>query len=203
MYSFLAGILAEKSLTSATIDVGGIGFQLLVPLSTSQKLPQAGEKVKLLTHHVVREDAQLLFGFASEEERALFKLLLGVSGIGPKSALVVLSGLGIRELKKAIVDGSVPALTAIPGIGRKTAERVIIELREKVVIEGRSETEGPHTALSKHDALVQDSLRALVSLGYSKQNAKAAIQKVLAERGNDHLNAESLIRESLKQIQYV
>lgn len=203
MYSFLAGILAEKSPTAVTIDVNGIGFQLLIPLSTSQKLPSAGEKVKLLTHHVVREDAQLLFGFLSEEERSLFKLLLGVSGIGPKSALTVLSGLGIRELKKAIVAGSVPALTAIPGIGRKTAERLIIELREKVVIEGRLDSDGLPAVPSKHEALVQDSLRALVSLGYSKQNAKVAIQKVLAQRGNARLNAESLIRESLKEIQYV
>ena len=203
MYSFLAGVLAEKSPTVITIDVGGIGFQLLVPLSTSQKLPEVGEKVKVLTHHVVREDAQLLFGFLSEEERALFKLLLGVSGIGPKSALTILSGLGIRELKKAIVQGSVLALTAIPGIGRKTAERLIIELREKIVIEGRLDPEGIPVILSKHEALAQDSLRALVSLGYSKQDAKAAIQKVLSQKGNDRLNAESLIRESLKQILYV
>src|SRR3989338_7573255 len=203
MYSFLAGVLAEKSPTVITIDVGGIGFQLLVPLSTSQKLPEVGEKVKVLTHHVVREDAQLLFGFLREEERALFKLLLGVSGIGPKSALTILSCLGIRELKKAIVQGSVLALTAIPGIGRKTAERLIIELREKIVIEGRLDPEGIPVILSKHEALAQDSLRALVSLGYSKQDAKAAIQKVLSQKGNDRLNAESLIRESLKQIQYV
>ena len=203
MYSFLSGILAEKSLTSVTIDVNGIGFQLSVPLSTSQKLPHVGEKVKLLVHHVVREDAQLLFGFATEEERSLFKLLLGVSGIGPKLAITVLSGLGIGELKKAIVDGSVPALTAISGIGRKTAERLIIELREKVVIAGRTEEGKTIATLSKHEALVEDSIRALVSLGYSKQSAKAAIQKVLASQGNSRLSAESLIRESLKQIQYV
>ena len=203
MYSLLAGILAEKSLTSVTIDVNGIGFQLTIPLSTSQKLPQVGQKVKLLTHHVVREDAQLLFGFATEEERSLFKLLLSVSGIGPKLAITVLSGLGIGELKKAIVDGSVPGLTAISGIGRKTAERLIIELREKVVIEGRTEEGKTGAVLSKNEALVEDSVRALVSLGYSKQSAKAAIQKVLQTSGSDRLSAESLIRESLKQIQYV
>lgn len=203
MYSFLSGILAEKSLTSVTIDVNGIGFQLSVPLSTAQKLPQVGDQVKLLVHHVVREDAQLLFGFATEEERSLFKLLLSISGIGPKLAITVLSGLGIGELKKAIVDGSVPALTAISGIGRKTAERLIIELREKVVIEGRAEESKTGAILSKNEALVEDSIRALVSLGYSKQSAKAAIQKVLAGRDHSRLNAESLIRESLKQIQYV
>lgn len=203
MYNFLSGILAEKSLTSVTVDVNGIGFHLTIPLSTSQKLPQVGQKVKLLTHHVVREDAQLLFGFATEEERSLFKLLLGVSGIGPKLAITVLSGLGLGELKRAIVDGSVPALTAVSGIGRKTAERLIIELREKVVIEGRTEEGKGGGILSKNEALIEDSVRALVSLGYSKQSAKAAIQKVLQASGSNHLNAESLIRESLKQIQYV
>jgi len=203
VYSFLSGILAERSLTSVTIDVNGIGFQLSIPLSTSQKLPQVGEKIRLLVHHVVREDAQLLFGFATEEERSLFRLLLGVSGIGPKLAITVLSGLGIGELKRAIVDGSVPGLTAISGIGRKTAERMIIELREKIVIEGRTDEGKAGAALSKNEALVEDSIRALVSLGYSKQNAKAAIQKVLSGRDSGRLSAESLIRESLKQIQYV
>ncbi|MBI4373142.1 MAG: Holliday junction branch migration protein RuvA [Candidatus Omnitrophica bacterium] len=202
MYSFLSGILAEKSPTSVTIDVNGIGFQLLVPLSTSHKLPAEGGKVKLLAYHVVREDAQLLFGFATEEERSLFKLLLSVSGVGPKLAITVLSGLGIGELKRAIVDGSVPALTAISGIGRKTAERLIVELREKIVVEVRSEGKS-HAPLSKTEELVQDSIRALVSLGYSKQSAKSAIDKVLQNGPGNRLNTESLIRESLKQIQYV
>ncbi|MBI4368453.1 MAG: Holliday junction branch migration protein RuvA [Candidatus Omnitrophica bacterium] len=200
MYSFLSGILAEKTHTTATIDVNGIGFQLVIPLSTSQKLPGEGGKVRLLTHHVVREDAELLFGFATEEERSLFKLLLSVSGIGPKMAITVLSGLGIGELKKAIVNGSVPALTAISGIGRKTAERLIVELREKVMIEGQVESGQPSAALSKNEVLVQDSLRALVSLGYTKQNAKTAVQKALEKNGQGKLSAEALIRESLKQI---
>ena len=200
MYSFLSGVLAEKTHTTATIDVNGIGFQLMIPLSTSQKLPNVGGQVRLLTHHVVREDAELLFGFATEEERSLFKLLLSVSGIGPKMAITVLSGLGIGELKKAIVNGSVPALTAISGIGRKTAERLIVELREKVMIEGQVESGQPSSALSKNEVLVQDSLRALVSLGYTKQNAKTAVQKALEKNGQGKLSAEALIRESLKQI---
>ncbi len=201
MYNYLSGILAEKLPTIVTIDVNGIGFQLIVPLSTSQKLPPIGQKVKLLTHHVVREDAELLFGFGTEEERSLFKLLLSVSGIGPKSAVTILSGLGLNELKRAIVNGSVPALTAISGIGKKTAERIIIELREKVVVEGRGE-DGKTEPSSKDDVLIQDSLRALVSLGYTKQNAKTAIEKVLKSKSTDKWTPESLIRESLKQIQY-
>jgi len=203
VYSFLNGVLAEKSPTSVTVDVQGVGFQLMVPLSTSQRLPQVGEKVKLLTHHVVREDAQLLFGFFTEEERSLFKLMLTVSGIGPKLAITVLSGLGIGELKRAIVDGSVPALTSISGIGRKTAERLIVELREKIVVEGQAGEEKMAGAPPKSDALIEDSIKALVSLGYTKQDAKAAIQKVLQNRGRERLSAELLVRESLKQIQYV
>ena len=202
MYNYLSGILAEKFPTSVTVDVSGIGFQLMVPLSTSQKLPPVGQKVKLLTHHVVREDAELLFGFGTDEERSLFRLLLSVSGIGPKSAITVLSGLGIGELKRAIVNGSVPALTAISGIGKKTAERIIIELREKVVVEGRSDDDKIESS-SKDEVLIQDSLRALVSLGYTKQNAKLAIEKVLKSKASQKWTPESLIRESLKQIQYV
>ena len=203
MYSYLAGILAEKFPTLVTVDVNGIGFQLMVPLSTSQKLPPVGQKVKLLTHHVVREDAELLFGFGTEEERSLFRLLLSVSGIGPKSAITILSGLGMSELKRAIVNGSVPDLTAISGIGKKTAERIIIELREKVVVEGRGGDDKIESATSKDEILIQDSLKALVSLGYTKQGAKSAIEKVLKSKSTHKWTAESLIRESLKQIQYV
>jgi Holliday junction DNA helicase RuvA len=192
VYSYLSGVLAEKSPTSVTIDVNGIGFQLMIPVSTYQKLPEAASKVKLFTQHIVREDAEFLFGFSSEEERSLFKLLMSVSGIGPKLAITILSGLNAQELKRAIVDGSVPALTAISGVGRKTAERLIVELREKIVVEGRAE-----------NVLVQDSLKALISLGYSKQNAKTAIQKVMEQHGNKKLSTELVIRESLKQIQYV
>ncbi len=203
MYSYLSGILSEKSATSVTIDVNGIGFHLMIPVSTYQKLPEAGGKVKLFTQHVVREDAEFLFGFSSEEERSLFRLLTSVSGIGPKLAMTLLSGLNSQELKRAIVDGSVPALTAISGIGRKIAERLIVELREKIVIEGRPDSDKWGPMASKHGALIDDSLKALISLGYSKQNARAAIQKVLDKHGNGRLSAELLVRESLKQIQYV
>ena len=202
MYSYLAGILTEKSPTAVTIDVNGIGFQLTIPLSTFQKLPEVGSKAKLLTQHIVREDAQLLFGFSTEDERSLFRLLMSVSGIGPKLAITILSGLGLQELKRAIVEGSTATLTAISGIGRKIAERLIVELREKVVIEGRVDGK-TEKALSKHEQLVQDSVRALVSLGYSRQSAKSAIQKVLDEHKNGRLNTELIIKESLKQIQYV
>ena len=200
MYNFLTGILAEKLPTAVTLDVSGVGYHLIIPLSTSQKLPETGEKLKLFAHLVVREDAHLLFGFATEEERSLFRLLVSVSGVGPKLAITALSGLGVSELKKAIVQGELHSLTAISGIGRKTAERLIIELREKIVVESYGEEGKAAAKLPKNEVLVEDSLKALVSLGYSKQNAKTAIQKVLTARSGDRLNAETLIRESLKHI---
>jgi Holliday junction DNA helicase RuvA len=193
----VSGLLAEKSPMLITVDVNGIGFELNVPVSTSQKLPSPGAKVKLFTHFVVREDAQLLFGFGTEEERTIFKLLLSVNGIGPKSAMTILSGVGITELKRAIVQGSLPVLTAISGIGRKTAERLIIELREKIIVEG-DQGEKTTEKLDNNNALVQDSLQALIQLGYSKQGAKAAIQKAMTHSKADDWKVEDLIRASLK-----
>jgi len=200
VFSYLSGTLAEKSPTWATIDVHGIGFQVMVPLSTSHRLPRLGEKVRLLVHHLVREDAELLFGFASEEERSLFRLLIGVSGVGPKLAITALSGLGSHELKRAIVEGSIPTLTSTPGIGRRTAERLVVELREKIVLAGYAEEKKETTKLEQRDEFVEDSLQALISLGYSKQSAKTAIQKVLTSRSAGRMDPETLIRESLKHI---
>ena len=197
MYSFLTGTLVEKLPTSAILNVNGIGFELFVPLSTSQKLPSVGEKLKLFTHFVVREDAQLLFGFLTEEEKNIFRLLLSVTGIGPKVALTVLSGMEVSELKRSIVQGALPALTSIPGIGRKTAERLIIELREKIIIEG-DHHDKQASKFSIHDTLLQDSLQALISLGYSKQGANEAIQKAFVNEKNSSWNVEALIRASLK-----
>ena len=200
MYRYLDGILAEKTPTWVTLDVNGIGFHVMVPLSTSQKLPAIGERTKLLVQHIVREDAQLLFGFATEEERTMFKLLIGVSGIGAKLAITILSGLEIPELKRAIVQESIPVLTSVAGIGRKTAERVVVELREKIVVEGYAQEVKSLEKLKESEALIEDSLQALVSLGYNKQTAKAAIQKVLARGEKGQLNPETLVRESLKHI---
>ncbi len=201
LYNYLRGKLTEKTPARVTVDVGGIGFEVAVPLGTSEKLPSTGIDVKLWIHHLVREDAELLFGFLTEEERSLFRLLISVSGIGPKLGITLLSGLGAAKLKRAIVEGSIIALTEISGIGKKIAERLIVELREKVVMErfiDADKKEGKHSA---QDTLIQDSLQALVSLGYSKQSAKNAIDKALSSGQRDkHLDPEHLIRESLKHI---
>ncbi len=200
MYHYLRGRVAEKTLTSVVVDAGGVGFEILIPLSTSQKLPAVGEEIKLLTHFVVREDAHLMFGFLTKEEQSLFRLLISVTGIGPKMAMTVLSGLGIGDLKRAIVQGSVETLSSISGVGRKTAERLVIELREKIAIEGiQKGTHGIET-LKDQEALIEDSLQALLSLGFKKQNAKSAIQKALASGKQNEWNTEALVRESLKHV---
>ncbi|MBI3306860.1 MAG: Holliday junction branch migration protein RuvA [Candidatus Omnitrophica bacterium] len=191
MYHFLSGRLVEKMPLAAIIEVSGVGYYVHTPLSTH---------AAILTHFVVREDAQALYGFLTEEERDLFKMLLSVSGIGPKMAMTVLSGLTISELKRAIVDGALHTLSSVPGIGRKTAERMIVELREKVVLDDRRSDAPVSNALKEQDILFQDSLQALIQLGYRKQNAKEAIQKALKSRKAEDLSAETLVRESLKYV---
>ena len=199
MYEFLSGKIAKKDPTRLVLEVGDIGFDLAIPLSTYHSLGKPGDSARVLTHFQVREDSQQLFGFASEEERTLFRLLLSVNGVGPKVSLAVLSGIGIAELRKAIIEGSIPALTAISGIGRKTAERLIIELREKILLL-ESKTEPVSKQTPKDGRLVEDSLQALVSLGYRVPEAKRALQKVLAEKPREALSVEDLIRASLKYI---
>lgn len=189
----------EKTPTSATIDVNGIGYQFVIPLSTFHQLPGVNHSVKLLTHFVVREDVQQFYGFFSEDERELFRQLISVSNVGPKMAAIILSGIGIQELRQAIVDGAVPTLSAISGVGKKTAERLIVELREKIILDERHVSRDKNPDVNQ--TLVNDSLQALVSLGYKKQNAKDAIQKVLSMHAKGgKMKVEELVRESLKYV---
>ena len=200
MYHYLAGKIAEKTPTAAILDVNGIGYEVRVSLSTFSSLPNLGETVKLFTHFVVREDAQLLYGFATEEEREAFRLLISISGIGPKLAITLLSGVTLPELKRAIQEKNIPVLTAISGIGQKTAERVIIELKDKI---GKAEVsagrELVHDA-SVSDQMVEDSVAALVSLGYTKQKAKDAVQKTLKAMSGKKPSVEEIIRNALKHV---
>jgi holliday junction DNA helicase RuvA len=200
MYHSLNGKIAEKTPTAVILDVNGIGYEVRVSLSTFSSLPNLGETVKLFTHFLVREDAQLLYGFATEEEREAFRLLISISGIGPKLAITLLSGVTLPELKRAIQEKNIPVLTAISGIGQKTAERVIIELKDKI---GRSEIpsgkEIIHDA-SVSDQMVEDSVSALVSLGYTKQKAKEAIQKTLKAMLGKKPSVEEIIRAALKHV---
>ncbi|MFA6599997.1 MAG: Holliday junction branch migration protein RuvA [Candidatus Omnitrophota bacterium] len=200
MYQYLAGKLIEKTPTHLTLDVNGVGYRVLIPISTYAALPATTEMVRILTHLVVREDAHLLYGFATEEERKIFRLLLSVSGIGPKMATTILSGIPVPELKRAIAEGSLVVLTGISGIGKKTAERLIIELREKMVVEDRAvgttsaSGEGPLQGIS------EDAVGALVELGYRKAGAREAVQKAMTMNGAAKLSVSDLIRAALKYV---
>lgn len=194
MIASLTGILKSKSPTEVLVDVNGVGYSVSIPFSTFEKLGEPNTTVTLLTYLLVREDALQLFGFSSEEERFLFRLLISVSGIGPKIAQSILSGISAKELRDYIVRGNVGALTAIPGIGKKTAERLILELREKVTGKEGSTWNVPHPS----DNPGTQALMALTSLGYSKVIAEKAVHRVLAESTAEKLTLEEIIKRALR-----
>lgn len=197
MIASLSGTLKIKTPTEVLIDVQGVGYAVSIPLSTFEKLGDIGSTTTLLTHLHVREDALQLFGFATEEERFLFKLLISVSGIGPKIAQGILSGISAVELKEHIARENVTALTAIPGVGRKTAERLIIELRDKI---GKLEliTSSTPTLSSQQEDVRQEALLALTSLGYNRQIAEKALRQVLNETNGTSLSLQELIKKALR-----
>lgn len=200
MYQYLTGKLVEKSPTSITLDVNGVGYHIHIPVSTYSSLPATTETVKILTHFVVREDAQLLYGFSTEEERQFFRLLLSISGIGPKMATTVLSGIQLPELKRAIVEGSLAVLTSISGIGKKTAERIIIELKEKISLDEKQAAAAGPSQTEMFKAAAEDAIRALVELGYRRPSAKEAVEQALKSPGGGKLSISDLIRTALKYI---
>ena len=197
MIASLTGILKYKSPTEILIDVHGVGYTVHIPLSTYEKLGDAGAPVSLLTYFHVREDAMQLFGFFSDEERRLFKLLISVSGIGPKIAQGILSGMNVEELRSNLLSGNVTALIAIPGVGKKTAERMILELRDKVggvMSETGSLAAGKMTSATMRS----DALQALTSLGYNIPIAEKSIRLVLQETEGEIISLEELIKRALR-----
>lgn len=201
MISRLKGILLEADFTEVVIDVQGVGFALTVPLSTFDKLPLPGNEVTLFTYLQVREDALQLYGFASSEERALFKLLTAaVSGIGPKLALNVLSCVSIDAFTAAVADGDIKALSRINGIGKRTAERIVLELKDKLpAIKSPGNTDAKAARiLPRESQEAADAVSALETLGFKHDAANNAIRKVLDESGPDAApTAEQLIRKAL------
>jgi len=193
LIAYLEGILAEKKPTSAIVDVNGVGYYVYIPFSTYQRLPEISAKVKLLTHTHVREDAFTLFGFVTLPEKELFELLLGVNGIGPKSALGILSSIATEDFYRCILDEDLILLTKISGIGKKTAQRLIVELKEKLqkseVLVGK-----PMPSAKTADAIEQ-ALAALMSLGYDRIEAREAVQKV--NPGKKKLSVEELVKQAL------
>lgn len=178
MIGRLSGLLLEKNPPQLIVDVNGVGYEVEVPMSTFYNLPELGAKITLLTQFVVREDAQLLFGFLTAREREGFRQLVKVSGIGAKSALGILSGLSVDDLAHAIVTQDVALLVRIPGIGKKTAERMLLELRDKFTFVGLGGASNAQPASSSNDVL-----NALLALGYNEREALLAIKSVPAGSG--------------------
>lgn len=197
MIASLRGILRYKSPTEVLVDVNGVGYAVSIPLSTFEQLGDTNSNVLLFTYLHVREDSLQLFGFATEEERFLFKLLLSVNGIGPKIAQGILSGIGVKELRSHIASGNIGALTGIPGVGRKTAERLVVELRDRIAKMG---SPGAADASSETGSMRGDALLALTSLGYTRTTAERAIQQAWTESNGNPMTLEELIKRSLKLI---
>jgi Holliday junction DNA helicase RuvA len=175
MIGRLTGVIAEKSPPQVLVDVGGVGYEVDVPMSTFYNLPHLGERTSLLTHFVVREDAQQLFGFLTHEERSTFRQLVRISGVGPRTALAILSGLSVAELAAAVSHQESGRLVKVPGIGKKTAERLLLELKGKLAPEL-----GP-AAVAAPGGAQADILQALMALGYSEREAAAALKALPAE----------------------
>lgn len=195
MIALLRGILVEKHPNQAIVDAGGVGYDVTIPVSTFASLPEVGTKVELRIHTHVREDAIALFGFLSAQEKALFEKLITVSGIGPKLAVTALSGLAAESLIAAIRGGAVEQLVRIPGVGKKTAERMVLELRDKM------DALGAHAAASgiaaaQFDPLESDVISALVNLGLQRPAAEAALQK--AKKAVGSRDFEGLFRKALE-----
>lgn len=178
MIALLRGILLEKHPNQAVVDVGGVGYDVAIPVSTYSHLPDVGSEVRLRIHTHVREDAIALFGFLAQDEKALFEKLISVSGIGPKMAMAVLSGIPAADLINSVRRGEVERLVRIPGVGKKTAERMVLELRDKMPAPSGEEPAGapgaPATALT---AVEQDVLSALLNLGCARPAAETAVRK--------------------------
>ena len=196
MITFLEGVLVEKQPTRVVLNVHGVGYEIFLPLSSFDRLPAEQQPCRLLIYDCVREDDHRLYGFAGAAERELFELLLGISGIGPKTALSALSGLSVRELKAAVVAGDVKRLSSISGIGKKTAERMVVELRDKLSAGEALEAVAGAAEPSACDLRTRDALLALISLGYKQADAQQRIRDVLP-RLKPAATVEEVVRAAL------
>ena len=197
MIAFIEGVLDEKEPTRAIVQAGGVGYEVFIPLSSFDRLPAEGQRVRLQIYDHVREDDHLLYGFMTLEERRLFMLLLGVTGIGPKLALSVLSGLTTRDFKAAVAAGDAKRLSTVQGIGRKTAERIILDLRDKFGPADIAEAEIAPSAMDPGAVKTRDAVLALVALGYKRGDAESLIRKALAGSDAAAMDVEAVLRKAL------
>jgi Holliday junction DNA helicase RuvA len=199
MITFLHGKLVAALPTQVIVDVHGVGYDVLIPLSSFDKLPGPGQEVHLLTHLAIREDAHVLYGFMTEPERDLFRLLVHtVSGIGPKIALSILSGMNVTALRGAVANGDVRALAQISGVGKKTAERIVVELKDKIGAAGAWEASSAQRALTAADQRVSDAVLALLALGFKPPEAHEVVRGAQTLLG-EQATVEELVRACLKK----
>ena len=199
MITFLHGKLVEALPTQVVVDVNGVGYEALIPLSSFDKLPQPGGEIKILTQLVVREDAHTLYGFMSAAERDLFRLLINsVSGIGPKTALNILSGMNAVAFRGAVAGGDVKSLSQISGVGKKTAERIVVELRDKIGVAGALEAASAKHSLSPDDRKINDAVLALMALGFKQIEAHDSVRAAQTMLGAK-ATVEELVRACLKK----
>lgn len=200
MITFLRGVLHDNVSSQITIDVNGVGYEVIVPFTSIDKIGKPGDEVTVLTHHHIREQEQTLYGFSSADERDVFRLLINrVSGVGPKVAMSVLSGMSVMDFKGAVVNGDLAAIAKVKGLGKKTAERIVLELKDKVGVAEAWKAVGDSVA-SPEMVRHNDVVLALISLGY-KQSEAAKAATSAAKAAGDDAGVEDLIRAALGQMQ--
>lgn len=197
MIAFLEGELVEKQPTHVVMNVGGVGYQVMIPLSSYDRLPAAGQSLRILTVEHLREDCHQLYGFMTETERSMFDLLLTVSGIGPRLAIRALSGLSVRELRAAIVGGDAKRLGSISGIGKKIAERIVVELRDKIGPGEALEAVAGAQEATEEDVKLRDAVMALIALGYKQAEARQMVAGAVQGGDSAGRSVEDIVRRSL------
>ena len=194
MIGSLIGLIKEKKPSLLLLEVNGVGYEINVPLSTSFQLPKKGESVYLLTHLIVREDQHTLYGFATEEERNLFRTLIKISGVGAKMALTILSGINVNGFVQSVINEDIDTLVHLPGIGKKTAERLIVEMKDR--IDGITDNLESSPSTTSETSITVEARKALVNLGYKNSEAK----KILDNIDTNGLSVEELLRQALKSL---
>lgn len=199
MFAYIKGILSNASTGCVVVEAGGIGYKIYIPVSAYPSLPHPGSEILLHTVFVVRELAQTLYGFQTTQERDFFEALLNVTGVGPKLALALIGHMPLYDLQRAIAQADIPALCRIPGIGKKSAERLIIEMRDKVHLTHDPRDLAVTAYSSAHAQIVNDAMSALINLGYHQQAAQNAIKKTLKDIP-DNIGLAALITDALKHV---
>lgn len=198
MISHLAGVLEQIDKNHVVLDVNNVGYHVNVPTATLSRLPGAGQQIKLYTHQVVREDDISLYGFLTKEERGLFRILLSVSGIGPKASMTMLSAFPIDQLVTAITQANVELLSSVPGIGQKTAQKIVLELKEKIAKAYSIKPSEMALGISGDQPVVSEAISALITLGYSPREARAAVAKASVDLSS--ASVEDVIKQTLKSL---